>query len=327
MNILFAGTPDAAVPSLEILAKNFNIKCVLTRESAKKGRSGKLIKSPVQIAAERLGIEVITDNPNAAETIEKIKELKIDAAAVVAYGFILKDSILHSTKLGWFNLHFSLLPAFRGAAPVQNAILSGAGKTGVSTFKIDEGMDTGKIAMQKEFELTGRETSGSLLNELSFIGAKLLLETFSNLQTGQIKLYDQIGKVSLAPKLNKELSNINWSESAAAIDSKIRAYNPYPKAKALLQIDEDKTQELFILDSKFYIEKKYPDILASLISDKSNSSENLKTGDILFSKKQLFVKCFAGFLELLQVQIPSRNIVNAASFINGAKLGNHSRFL
>ncbi|MDR3127782.1 MAG: methionyl-tRNA formyltransferase [Bifidobacteriaceae bacterium] len=323
MRLVFAGTPQAALPSLEKLAANFDVKAVLTRPPARQGRSKKLIKSPVHLLAESLNIEVITQNPNTCEVKTKLQALNLDAIAVVAYGYILKKSILEVSKYGWFNLHFSLLPQFRGAAPVENAIFYGCNKTGITIFKIDEGMDTGQIACQKEYKLDSTETAGGLLDKLSRVGSKELLIFFQKLNKGKITFVKQQGKSSLAPKLDGVNSYINWADTAVNISQKIRSFNPQPKAKTNLKLSNNKQLNLFIL----YAEQISNNNIPQFVKDYLLENNNLPVGSIISSKKRLFIKCGVGFLEVLQLQVESRNVVGIRDFLNGFRIDKQAYFI
>ncbi|MDR3116426.1 MAG: hypothetical protein LBT91_01100 [Bifidobacteriaceae bacterium] len=316
--IAFAGTPAPALPVLEILSKNFEIACVLTKPPSKKGRSGKLVKSPVHQAALDLNIKVINENPNSQKCFDYLKSLNLDAVAVVAYGYILDENVLTAAKKGWYNLHFSLLPKFRGPAPVQNSILQGVSQTGVSVFKIDKSIDTGLLASQKIYIMQGDETSGELLDKLSIIGAEEILQVFQRIKLNNLELKNQIGKASQAPKLAKQDSYVDWNTSAAKINCKIRAFNPSPKAKTVLQLNNEKKIKLFILKAQVVREKIVKNQIGFLPDF---------VGAVVNNKKDLFVKTASGFIQIFQLQIESRNIVDSANFINGLRIANNCRFL
>ncbi|MDR3152126.1 MAG: methionyl-tRNA formyltransferase [Bifidobacteriaceae bacterium] len=316
--IAFAGTPEAALPILKNLSNNFEIACVLTKPPVQKGRSNKLVKSPVHQAALDLNLKVVTQNPNNQDCLNYLKSLNLDAVAVVAYGYILGENILKAAKKGWYNLHFSLLPKFRGAAPVQNSILQGVNKTGISVFKIDKNIDTGLLASQKEYIMKGSETSGELLNKLSIIGAEEVFQVFQKIKLNNLKLKKQIGEASKAPKLTKQDSYIDWDNSAEKINCKIRAFNPSPKAKAILQLNDGEKINLFILKAQIIDEKEIKNQIGFLPK---------RIGCVVNNKKNLFVKTASNFMQLSNLQIESRNIVNSANFINNLKLDNNSRFI
>ena len=231
MRILFAGTPAVAVPSLIELAKHHEVVGVLTRAAKPQGRKRVLVPSAVAQAAQELGIEVYTPATlKSEESQQLIESLHVDAVAVVAYGKIVPQSLLDVPKHGWLNLHFSTLPRWRGAAPVQYAIAAGDETIGISIFRIDAGLDTGKVALQVESPMPIELTSGELLEQLAVEGAEKLVEVFSGLETGEIEFREQVGEPSFAPSLTTENSGIEWDESAREIERKIRAYTPEPGA-------------------------------------------------------------------------------------------------
>lgn len=188
MRLLFAGTPEPAVASLEaLLGSRHEVVSVLTRADAPSGRGRKLTPSPVRARAEEAGIPVITDVPRGDEFVERLRALDIDAAPVVAYGHILRPAVLAVPRLGWINLHFSVLPAWRGAAPVQRAVIAGDEVTGATTFLLDEGMDTGPVLGTATETIRPTDTSGDLLGRLATSGAELLVATLDALEDGNLQ--------------------------------------------------------------------------------------------------------------------------------------------
>ncbi|MBR6459651.1 MAG: methionyl-tRNA formyltransferase [Actinomycetaceae bacterium] len=232
MRILFAGTPDVAIPSLErLIADGHDVAAVLTRQPARARRGHKLIPSPVHAFAEDKGIEVLTPTSlRDDDTQRAIAAYEAEAVAVVAYGMLIPPALLDVPRHGWINLHFSLLPAWRGAAPVQYAIAAGDDITGASTFRIDEGLDTGPVFGQLTETIEARETAGELLERLSHSGAELLSRTFALLESGEAKPVTQEGDVSLAPTISVADARVDWSLPALAIDRRIRAHTPAPGA-------------------------------------------------------------------------------------------------
>ena len=231
MRILFAGTPETAVTVLEGLMKSgHEVVGVLTREDAKVGRKQALQESPVARFASDKGIPLIKANKVDLATERRISELRADLAIVVAYGTLLKQSTLDLLALGWFNLHYSLLPLHRGAAPVQHAILSGESVTGVTVFKIDQGMDTGPILGSTKTVIGPLETSGELTQRLSELGVGLLNELLPQIYSGMSSLSEQSGQSSMAPKLNRSDAKLDVSKSAQELELVVRAMNPEPIA-------------------------------------------------------------------------------------------------
>nr|WP_209067861.1 methionyl-tRNA formyltransferase [Arthrobacter pigmenti] len=228
---MFAGTPDVAVPSLtELLRAGHHVAAVLTRQDAPVGRKKVLTPSPVAQEAARLGLETVKANRIDEDVVARLDALDLDAAAIVAYGGIVPVTALTIPRHGWINLHFSLLPAWRGAAPVQHALINGDDVTGASTFLLEEGLDTGPLfGTVTESVLTG-DTSGALLERLSASGAVLLAQTLSAIEQGRAKAFPQEGQVSLAPKLSGEDGRIRWSDPALAVKRRISGVTPEPGA-------------------------------------------------------------------------------------------------
>lgn len=232
MRLLFAGTPEPAVPSLQaLLGSRHEVVAVLTRADAPAGRGRRLVPSPVRAAAEEAGVPVITDVPRGEEFVARLRELDVDAAPVVAYGHLLRPDVLAVPRLGWVNLHFSVLPAWRGAAPVQHAIMAGDEVTGATTFLLDEGMDTGPVLGTATETVRPRDTAGDLLQRLSVSGAELLVATLDALEDGSLRPQPQPADgVSVAPKLTTDDARVRWDAPARAVDRRIRGCTPAPGA-------------------------------------------------------------------------------------------------
>lgn len=235
MRILFAGTPQVAVPSLnELRRAGHEVVAVLTREDAAVGRKRVLTPSPVAKAATEAGLEVIKANRIDQPVIARLAALDLDAAAIVAYGGLVPPAALQLPRFGWINLHFSLLPAWRGAAPVQHALINGDDITGASTFLLEEGLDTGPVFGTLTETVRQDDTSGALLERLSGSGAVLLAQTLSALEQGRAAPVPQRGDVSLAPKLSTADGRIRWADPALAIKRRISGVTPEPGAWTLL---------------------------------------------------------------------------------------------
>ena len=229
MRILFAGTPGVAVPSLVALTEaGFEVAAVLTRVDAPIGRRRVLTESPVAAAAAELGLSVLKANRFSPELVAELSDLELDAAAIVAYGGIVPPSALTLPRHGWINLHFSVLPSWRGAAPVQHAVLAGDDVTGASTFLLEEGLDTGPILGVMTESLEPTATSGEVLDRLSRSGATLLVQTLAGLDAGRLTAAPQAGEVSLAPKLTIEDARIDWRAPAVMVRRRINAMTPEP---------------------------------------------------------------------------------------------------
>lgn len=233
MRLLFAGTPDAAVPSLEaLLASDHDVVAVLTRPDARAGRGRALTASPVARVAEAAGVEVLKyARPRDPEFLARLAEIAPDVAPIVAYGGLIPKEALDVPTHGWVNLHFSLLPAWRGAAPVQHAVLAGDEVTGASTFRLEEGLDTGPVYGIVTEDIRPTDTSGDLLGRLAVSGAELLVRTLDAIADGSIRAEPQPADgVSLAPKIEVDDARVEWSAPALRVDRLVRACTPAPGA-------------------------------------------------------------------------------------------------
>ncbi|MFI9404661.1 methionyl-tRNA formyltransferase [Nocardia sp. NPDC052316] len=234
MRIVFAGTPEPAVPSLRRLieSERHQVIAVVTRPDAVAGRGRKVTRSPVGLLADEHGIPVLTPRrPSEPEFIEELTALAPDCCPVVAYGALLPQQVLDIPRFGWINLHFSLLPAWRGAAPVQAAIDAGDEITGASTFQIEAGLDTGPVFGTVTEKIAVTDTAGTLLDRLAVSGAKLLEATLDGVEDGSLQAVPQSNDgISHAPKITAEAAHIRWDLPALAIARRVRAVTPAPGA-------------------------------------------------------------------------------------------------
>lgn len=231
MRVLFAGTPAVAVPSLDALVKaGFDVVAVLTRPDAPVGRKRVLTPSPVAQRAAELGIDVIHAAKVDADVTARIAAVSPDVAAIVAYGGLIPPAALGIPRHGWINLHFSLLPAWRGAAPVQRAVIAGDDVTGAVTFQLEAGLDTGPVFGTLTESVGPADTAGQLLERLSHSGAVLLAQTLSAVEAGKAAPQPQQGDVSLAPKLTLDDGRLDWNQPALAIGRRARGVTPEPGA-------------------------------------------------------------------------------------------------
>ncbi|GAB1693034.1 methionyl-tRNA formyltransferase [Krasilnikovia sp. M28-CT-15] len=240
MRLVFAGTPAVAVPSLDaIAASGHELLAVVTRPDAPAGRGRKLVRSPAGAWADERGIEVLTpQRPREPEFLDRLRALAPDCVPVVAYGALVPPAALEIPKRGWVNLHFSLLPAWRGAAPVQHAVLHGDEVTGASVFELEEGLDTGPVYGTLTDEIRPADTSGDLLERLAVSGAELLVAVLGAMDAGTARAHPQpVDGVSLAPKLTVEDAQVRWDDPAFAVDRRIRACTPAPGAWTTLRGD------------------------------------------------------------------------------------------
>lgn len=231
MRLLFAGTPEVALPSLAaLLAGPHDVVSVLTRPDAPAGRGRRLAASPVRAAADDAGLPVLTPARLRAAA-DELAGLDLDLAVVVAYGGLVPPDLLDLPRLGWVNLHFSLLPAWRGAAPVQHALLHGDEVTGATTFRLEAGLDTGPVYGTVTEDVRPRDTAGELLDRLAGSGAGLLAATVDGLAAGTLAAVPQPADgISLAPRLEPEDARVRWAHPALAVDRRVRACTPAPGA-------------------------------------------------------------------------------------------------
>jgi methionyl-tRNA formyltransferase len=240
MRLIFAGTPAVTLPALDaIAASSHELLAVVTRPDAPSGRGRKLVRSPAGAWADERGIEVLTpQRPREPEFQERLRELAPDCVPVVAYGALVPPSALEIPKHGWVNLHFSLLPAWRGAAPVQHAVLHGDEVTGASVFELEAGMDTGPVYGTLTEQIRPTDTSGDLLERLATEGAGLLVAVLDAIEAGTARAHPQPADgVSLAPKLSVDDARVRWGDPAFAVDRRIRACTPAPGAWTTLRDD------------------------------------------------------------------------------------------
>jgi methionyl-tRNA formyltransferase len=238
MKLVFAGTPEVALPALQALIDSrHEVAAVVTRPDAPAGRGRKLVASPVAQLAEEAGIEVLRPvRPREPEFLARLAEIAPDCCPVVAYGALLPKSALDVPRLGWVNLHFSLLPAWRGAAPVQHAVLSGDEVTGASTFLIEEGLDSGPVYGTVTETVRFDDTSGDLLERLSRSGARLLAATMDGIDSGDLVPRPQPADgISLAPKITVEDARVDWNAPALRVDRLVRGCTPAPGAWTLFR--------------------------------------------------------------------------------------------
>lgn len=298
MAIVFFGTPQFAVPTLKaLLSKGEKILLVVTQPDKPRGR-GKIIQPPeVKKVAIKEGLSVVQPERIKDESfINILRELKPEFAIVVAYGKIIPKEILEIPQYGCINLHASLLPKYRGAAPIQWALINGEKTTGVTTMLIDEGLDTGPILLQKEIEIEDDDNAETLSEKLSNIGAQLMIETIEKLRKGLIKPVPQTGKPSYAPQLKKEDGKINWHSSAKAIFNLIRGTYPWPCAYCFLKGERIKL------------------IKAQAIEGEASP------GLIVKAKNDLVVGTGKGLLKILLLQPEGKKVMTAKEFLCGRKV-------
>ncbi|HEX4791235.1 MAG TPA: methionyl-tRNA formyltransferase [Actinospica sp.] len=304
MRVLFAGTPHPAVPSLEALLRSprHEVVAVLTRPDAPTGRGRRMEPSPIRRLAEEHGVEVLTPRrPRDPEFLERLAELAPDACPVVAYGGLIPRAALDVPPHGWVNLHFSLLPAWRGAAPVQRALLAGDEITGACTFRLEEGLDTGPLFGTLTEEVRRTDTSGDLLERLAVEGARLLVATLDGIEDGTLRPVPQPAEgVTLAPKVTTEDAHVDWKAPAQHIDRQVRACTPAPGAWTTLGEERVKLFPLVPLPGAC----------------------DLAPGQIQVDKRGMLVGTGSGHaVRLGDVQPQGRKRMGAADWARGLRLG------
>lgn len=317
LKILFMGTPDFAQESLKALYEaKYNIIGVVTNPDKPKGRGMKMVASPVKEYAMQKGIEVYQPLKvrNNEEFINTIKKMNPDLICVVAYGKILPKELLDIPRLGCINVHGSLLPKYRGAAPIQWAVLNGDSKTGITTMYMNEGMDTGDILLKQEVAIGENETTGELWNKLSKIGANLLVETIKQIQAGTAKRIKQPNDYTLAPMLNKEIANIDWqNQNATKIKNLVRGLNPIMGAYTYLNGKKIKFWKVEKISIEELIQKY------SELSEYKANVEKLQPGTVLFSnaKQGLYIKCNNGIISVIEIQGENSKKMGIGDFLRG----------
>lgn len=314
LNIIFMGTPDFAKESLEaIYNAGHNIIAVITNPDRPKGRGMKMISSPVKEFAVEKNIPVLQPE-KIREIKDTLVQLNPDLFCVVAYGKILPKDILDIPKKGSINVHGSLLPKYRGAAPIQWSVLNGDKKTGITTMYMDEGMDTGDMILQEEVEIGENETTGELWERLSKIGANLLVETLKKIENGTAPRKKQPSDFTMAPMLNKEMAKIDWeNKTAKEIKNLVRGLNPIMGAYTTYKGKKIKIWRAGCIELNDFIED-HPEF-----SEYVSNLENMAEGTVIYSdiKNGLFVKAKEGILILQEVQAENAKKMSVQDFLRG----------
>ncbi len=299
MRCVFAGTPDVAATALRaLLESRHKVVAVITRPDARAGRGKALASSAVATLAREVGLEVL--QPASArdpELAHRLAELRPDCAPVVAYGGLIPQNLLDLPHHGWVNLHFSLLPAWRGAAPVQHAVWHGDDVTGATTFRLDVGMDTGPVYGSVTETVRSRDTSGDLLGRLADSGAGLLVATLDAIEDGAAHPVPQAGAPSLAPKLSVDDARVRWDHPAVGVDRQIRACTPDPGAWTMLGADRLRIHPVEI-----------------------SSADRLPTGRLLVSRDEVLVGTATAPVRLSLVQPAGKRVMAAVDWARGARL-------
>lgn len=303
MNVVFMGTPDFAVPSLKKLIEKYNVTAVLTQPDKPKGRGKKMAYSAVK--EEALKHEIPVYQPiklkDDRELIDKLKELKPDFIIVVAFGQLLTKEVLDIPKYGCINLHASLLPMYRGAAPIQWAVINGEKISGNTTMMMDVGLDTGDMILKDKVEITKNMTAGELHDILMVRGSDLLVRSMEGIVNGEVKLQKQSDETFYAKMLDKDLAKIDWNKSSEEIHNLVRGLNPWPIAYTNYENERMKVYESEALDGEC----------------------SQKPGTILdVSKDGLKIACRSGILLIKKVQFPNGKPLTIEQYINGHEINN-----
>ncbi|GGJ86680.1 methionyl-tRNA formyltransferase [Pilimelia anulata] len=307
MRLVFAGTPAVALPALDALDKSdHEVVAVLTRPDAPAGRGRRLVRSPVGAWADERGVEVLTPaRPGEPAFLDRLASLAPDCVPVVAYGALVPPAALALPPRGWLNLHFSLLPAWRGAAPVQYAVLHGDPVTGASVFALEEGLDTGPVYGTLTEPVGDRDTAGDLLDRLADRGGHLLAAVLDALAAGTARAVPQPADgVSLAPKLTIDDARVRWSDPAFAVDRRVRACTPAPGAWATFREDRVKLGPVTVA----------PD------------GPRLRPGDVLVERARVLVGTGTEAVALGEVRAAGKRAMPAVDWARGSRIGAGERF-
>lgn len=304
MKVIFMGTPDFSTGVLEsIIEAGHEVTAVVTQPDKPKGRGHEMQFTPVKETALKYGLTVLQPKRvKAPEVIEELEKIPADIIVVVAFGQIIPKSILEMKKFGCINVHASLLPAYRGAAPIQWAVVDGLKETGVTIMQMDEGLDTGDMLTKVVVPLDEKETGGSLFDKLSIAGAKLCVETMELIEKGEVTPEKQ-GETTTeyAKMITKDLGRIDFSKSAIEIERLIRGFNPWPSAYTKLG---GKTLKIWAAD---VLEEEYEGAAGEIIK---------------VSKNEIYVKTGKGTLSLKEIQLEGKKRMTADAFLRGYQLEN-----
>ena len=302
MRVLFMGTPDFAVPALNAIAKEHEVVGVITQQDKPRGRGHKMSPTPVKEAAIENNIEVYQPiKVKEQESVKIIRELNPDVIVVIAFGQILSKEILDIPRLGCINVHASLLPKYRGAAPIQWAVINGDEYSGVDTMYMEEGLDTGDIIESVKVKLDKDETGGSLFDRLSLKGAEVILSTLKKLESGEFSRTKQDeSQATYAGKITKDMGLLDYNKSASELECLIRGLNPWPAAFTFLDSKRVKVWKASVVD----IDK------------------NITPGTIVSKKKQLVIATADKGLSIDELQVEGKKRMKASDFLNGVKIVN-----
>jgi methionyl-tRNA formyltransferase len=328
VRIVFAGTPDVAVPSLDALScSSHDLVAVVTRPEARSGRGRSLVASPVKTRALQLGLEVLTPaRPGDPQFQSRLRELAPRACPMVAYGALIPSSTLSIPAQGWINLHFSLLPAWRGAAPVQHAIMAGDEVTGATTFLVERGLDTGPTFGVMTETIKGDDTSGELLRRLAEAGAGLLVATLDALEAGELQPVAQSTEgVSLAPKISVQDARIRWGAPALAVDRHIRGCTPAPGAWTIFRGERLKIHPVDLAVDTQVVERG-DSTGSGVVALDDGTTAVLAPGEVAATKRAVRVGTASGVVQLGLVQPHGKRPMDAADWARGVRIEHGEKF-
>jgi len=305
MKLVYFGTPEFAVAPLKaLLNSGYEVLAVVTQPDRQSGRGRRVAACPVKLEAQKSGLKVIQPlKARDIEFLDKLKALNPSIIVVAAYGQILPPEIIHLPASGCINVHASLLPKYRGAAPISRAIINGDKKTGITIMLMDEGMDTGPVLLQEDIEIMSEDTTGTLSGRLSNIGGDLLIRTLKGLESRTITPAPQTGEATYAPLLKKTDGLVDWSKSAEETRNFIRGMNPWPCAYGFLEGERIK-------------------ILKAASLDENGVAGTVKR----VSKDELIVGTGKGSISILEIQPQGKPVMTIGAFLQGRKIREGMRF-
>jgi len=297
MKLVFFGSTDFSLPIVQRIHDEYTVSGIVISNPKPKGRGLKKVSPPIARWAESIGLKVyMPEDPNGASFVNELRVLSPDLYVLSAYGHILSRDLLDVARIGGINIHPSLLPMYRGAAPIQRAIMAGEEKTGVTVFIMDEKVDHGAVLAQQWIPIERDDTYGSLSTKLAQLGADMIIETIRMVETGEYHPLKQEGEVTYAPKLKKDEMRIDWQQEAMKVYNHIRALSPLPGARTHFR-----NRELIIT-------------LAQL------GDKNLSPGTLHVDNRKLYVGAGNGSLVLLELKPEGKKIISALDFVNGYRI-------
>ncbi|MGD1821314.1 MAG: methionyl-tRNA formyltransferase [Pleomorphochaeta sp.] len=299
MRILFAGTAEIGAETLKALAENFDVGLVLTNPDKPKGRSKKLVPSPIKVIANELGIDVLQPDRLRGEALKEIASFHCDTLICFAYGKIFGPKLLSMFSNGCYNIHPSRLPQFRGSSPIQYAILNNLELSAITIQKLSLEVDSGDVLSTYDFQIDKTDTTLTISEKVARLSAPFAVDTFKKLEEGTLSIYEQFGEISYTKQFSKEDSFIDWNKSAREVSAQIRAFYPWPKASTVF---EEKT--LFILGVFDVIEDSYP--IPGVVIEKRK-------------KQGIVISCKEGAIIVNKLQQQGKKEMDFNSFLNGHK--------